>query len=90
MYFILTNSMDYMYFCMRFHVDHSYSATCQLNPCQTRYELFIDLYIYVTDSIWSANSMEYMYFCMLFLVVQSGFMHRSSCLCYIDKPYICI
>ena len=40
--------------------------------------------------MWSATLVEYMYFCMLFLVVQSGFMHNASCLCYIDKPYICI
>ena len=30
--------MEYMYFCMLFHLSHSYRATCKQNPCQTRYE----------------------------------------------------
>jgi hypothetical protein len=30
--------VEYMYFCMLFHVSHSYGATCECIPSQTRYE----------------------------------------------------
>ena len=44
--------VEYMYFCMLFHVSHSYGATCAWKPSQTRYERVMNYLLEIKHMLW--------------------------------------